>query len=77
MPRLPPVPSEHKQDVEEATGLDKPRENDVVSDESGRTLAVTLHEVGGAFESKVRRVPRKLNISGPSEGKHFAFSLAA
>ncbi|CAN0145422.1 unnamed protein product [Scytosiphon promiscuus] len=46
--RLPPVPPEHKQDVEEATALEKPHEDDIVSEESGRTLAVTLHEVAEA-----------------------------
>ncbi|CAM9554663.1 unnamed protein product, partial [Hapterophycus canaliculatus] len=45
IPRLPPVPSEHEQDVEEATGPGKPNDYGIVSDESGRTLAITLHEV--------------------------------
>lgn len=42
---LPPVPPELQEDAEESTRLAKERQRDVVSDESGRTLAVTLHEV--------------------------------
>lgn len=39
------MPTELQEDAEEAIRLAKERQREVVSDESGRTLTVTLHEV--------------------------------
>lgn len=41
----PSVPSELQENADDAKHAAKERQPDVVSDESGRTLAVTLHEV--------------------------------
>lgn len=48
-PELPPAPPDLDGDKEESAHQSKEPQLDVVSDESGRSLAVTLHEVCGVL----------------------------
>lgn len=64
MPQPPPIPSELEEGVvDELTRSAKEHHREVVSDESGRTLTVTLHEVRSSVASCC---PARI---GPNENK--------